>query len=132
MIGQLIEGLNSAAQLSAEFINLTKDNQGVVAEIRSEIKQLVPQIRTLTRILVEGNGHKSIVSRVDGLEIAVEKLDGAIGRLEEGIGKLKKEEAAVTSTRMSSKATIIVAIITGIVSLGTSIIAIIVATGGKV
>lgn len=72
---QFNQGLQATASLVQSLIGEVRDNSVALAAFSAELKNIRENVNHLTKILKDGNGQESVMTRLSLVEKAVEELD---------------------------------------------------------
>lgn len=113
---QVTKALQATSILLNSLIDDVRDNTKETSSLRAELKSLAEIVRILSRMVRDGNGGHSIITRLAVVEDTIDKIQKAKERED----KSEEANARVSSSRRWD---VISAILVALISLGISLFA---------
>lgn len=88
-------GLQATAALIQSLLTEMRDNAVALSALSADMKNLREVVTTLSKILKDGNGQPSLVTRMTLVEKNLEDMAESINRNAEGIGKAQDSVRAI-------------------------------------
>lgn len=137
LINQIATGLATTAELVQNLSTETRDNTISLATVRSELANVIDDVKDLSRILKEGNGSRPVLTRIALLEHDISQFHDEIESINNNVSlaskslsdikdklnilyqkyntSLEKEKLSIEDTK--SKRQVIIAIVTSVLAL---------------
>ena len=92
-----------------------RDNSVALATFSAELKNAIENVSALSRILKDGNGHPSLITKVTILENSVRDLSSKVDKLSGELDRMEsekvKEEKSVRGERLRMIGTVVAALL---------------------
>lgn len=135
LINQIASGLATTTELIQSLSTEIKDNAIELAIIKADLTNVTGDVRTLSKILREGNGTAPVLSRIAVLETSAAQMATSLTSMQGDVEKAKqkldvlinKVEDTITTKKLEiedkkSRRQAIIAIITSIIALVSAIL----------
>lgn len=128
LVDDLASSLKSTTELVQSLLGEIRDNATAMAILREKLETLRENVSILTKIIRDGNGSKSLITRMALVERYIEDFDEFLEEFKEEQEKIRKEQAAskaeVENYRRSKIITtlrIVAVVAPGLIALGLTL-----------
>lgn len=123
---KVIEQLTNVADQMTKLVGKMAEKHDSHSEsfinFKHELQQVRDSLRKITKILMEGNGEKPLISRVDVLETLVKELSSDLKFLENEAAAKEKAALEGENIRNKGRYALWVAVLSGLSGLATAIL----------
>ena len=136
LMRQIANGLSTTTELIQSLSSEIRGTSVELATIKADLINVTEDVRSLNKILKEGNGTAPVLTRVALLETLTKRLEKAVTDVDASLSSIKESLATLTqkvteiadSKKLAledkkSRRNVMIAIITSIVALASAILA---------